>query len=221
MGYCNLLYIFFLKTILLILYYQNFHFLCILGDLLSASCLWQIPGRCDGARDVINCSNILEAAKNLINCSLFLGVPQIFIAALYQVLIPLENCLKPKQFVFKRCSKYIGNTSLLREMKLQIQIQWQKMPTFLDKKCRWWGFGRFPYLWEISPLRMFWQPSHLSCTFLLKTFGANTYSSHFRCQIKILQDFFSYNLEPFMTRCQIWCTIEFHRDPISKVLSEW
>ena len=24
-----------------------------------------------------------------------------------------------------------------------------------------------------------------------------------------------------MTRCQIWCTIEFHRDPISKVLSEW
>ena len=23
------------------------------------------------------------------------------------------------------------------------------------------------------------------------------------------------------TRCQIWCTIEFHRDPISKVLSEW
>ena len=25
----------------------------------------------------------------------------------------------------------------------------------------------------------------------------------------------------FRTRCQIWCTIEFHRDPISKVLSEW
>ena len=25
----------------------------------------------------------------------------------------------------------------------------------------------------------------------------------------------------FKTRCQIWCTIEFHRDPISKVLSEW
>ena len=24
-----------------------------------------------------------------------------------------------------------------------------------------------------------------------------------------------------LTRCQIWCTIEFHRDPISKVLSEW
>ena len=24
-----------------------------------------------------------------------------------------------------------------------------------------------------------------------------------------------------MTRCQIWCTIEFHKDPISKVLSEW
>ena len=24
-----------------------------------------------------------------------------------------------------------------------------------------------------------------------------------------------------MTRCQIWCTIEVHRDPISKVLSEW
>ena len=24
-----------------------------------------------------------------------------------------------------------------------------------------------------------------------------------------------------MTRCQISCTIEFHRDPISKVLSEW
>ena len=24
-----------------------------------------------------------------------------------------------------------------------------------------------------------------------------------------------------MTRCQIWCTIEFHRDPISRVLSEW
>ena len=23
------------------------------------------------------------------------------------------------------------------------------------------------------------------------------------------------------TRCQIWCTIELHRDPISKVLSEW
>ena len=23
------------------------------------------------------------------------------------------------------------------------------------------------------------------------------------------------------TRCQIWCTIEVHRDPISKVLSEW
>ena len=23
------------------------------------------------------------------------------------------------------------------------------------------------------------------------------------------------------TRCQIWCTIESHRDPISKVLSEW
>ena len=23
------------------------------------------------------------------------------------------------------------------------------------------------------------------------------------------------------TRCQIWCTIVFHRDPISKVLSEW
>ena len=23
------------------------------------------------------------------------------------------------------------------------------------------------------------------------------------------------------TRCQIWCTIEAHRDPISKVLSEW
>ena len=27
--------------------------------------------------------------------------------------------------------------------------------------------------------------------------------------------------EQFRTRCQIWCTIEFHRDPISKVLSEW
>ena len=25
----------------------------------------------------------------------------------------------------------------------------------------------------------------------------------------------------YMTRCQIWCTIEVHRDPISKVLSEW
>ena len=24
-----------------------------------------------------------------------------------------------------------------------------------------------------------------------------------------------------MTRCQIWCTIELHRDPISKVLLEW
>ena len=36
------------------------------------------------------------------------------------------------------------------------------MPTFLDKKCWWWGFGRFPYLWKISLLRMFWQPSHLS-----------------------------------------------------------
>ena len=24
-----------------------------------------------------------------------------------------------------------------------------------------------------------------------------------------------------MARCQIWCTIELHRDPISKVLSEW
>ena len=24
-----------------------------------------------------------------------------------------------------------------------------------------------------------------------------------------------------MTRCQIWCTIEVHRDPISKVLLEW
>ena len=23
------------------------------------------------------------------------------------------------------------------------------------------------------------------------------------------------------TRCQLWCTIELHRDPISKVLSEW
>ena len=73
-----------------------------------------------------------------------------------------------------------------------------EMPTFLDKKCRWWGFGRFPYLWEISPLRMFWQPSHLSCTFLLKTFGANTNSLDFRCQIKILQDFFLHNLELFM-----------------------
>ena len=28
-------------------------------------------------------------------------------------------------------------------------------------------------------------------------------------------------LAMYMTRCQIWCTIEFHRDPISKVLSEW
>ena len=26
---------------------------------------------------------------------------------------------------------------------------------------------------------------------------------------------------PAKTRCQIWCTIEVHRDPISKVLSEW
>ena len=25
----------------------------------------------------------------------------------------------------------------------------------------------------------------------------------------------------YYTRCQIWCTIEAHRDPISKVLSEW
>ena len=95
---------------LLIVYYLNFHFLPILEDMLSASCLWQIPGWCDEARNVINCSNILEAAKNLINCSLFLGIPQIFIAALYQVLIPLENCLKPKQFVFKRCSKFIWST---------------------------------------------------------------------------------------------------------------
>ena len=72
------------------------------------------------------------------------------------------------------------------------------MPTFLDKKCWWWGFGRFPYLWEISPLRMFWQPSHLSCTFLLKTFGAITNSSDFRCQMKILQVLFLHNLELFM-----------------------
>ena len=42
------------------------------------------------------------------------------------------------------------------------QIQWQKIPTFLDKKCPRRGFGRFPYLWKISLLRMFWQPSHLS-----------------------------------------------------------
>ena len=105
---------------LLIVYYLNFHFLPILEDMLSASCLWQIPGWCDEARDVINCSNIQEAAKNLINWSLFVGIPQIFIAALYQVLIPLEICLKPKQFVFNWCSKYIGNTSLLREMKLHI-----------------------------------------------------------------------------------------------------
>ena len=117
----------------MIVYYPNFQNLRILEDMLNDSCLWQIPGWCDEARDVINCSNILEAAKNLINCSLFLGIPQIFIAALYQVLIPLENCLKAKQFVFKRCSKYIGNTSFLSEMKLQIEIQWQKCLLFLTR----------------------------------------------------------------------------------------
>ena len=28
-------------------------------------------------------------------------------------------------------------------------------------------------------------------------------------------------VKPIKTRCQIWCTIEAHRDPISKVLSDW
>ena len=35
--------------------------------------------------------------------------------------------------------------------------------------------------------------------------------------LKIMQ----WILKETMTRCQIWCTIEAHRDPISKVLSEW
>ena len=86
----------------------------------------------------------------------------------------------------------------LRQISMLSQIQWQKIPTFLDKKCPRRGFGRFPYLWEISPLRMFWQPSHLSCTFLLKTFGAITNSSDFRCQMKILLVIFLHNLELFM-----------------------
>ena len=34
------------------------------------------------------------------------------------------------------------------------------------------------------------------------------------------QDGWSY-CSVFKRRCQIWCTIELHRDPISKVLSEW
>ena len=102
--------------------------------MLSASCLWQIPGWCDEARNVINCSNILEATKNLINWSLFVGIPQIFIAALYQVLIPLENCLKPKQFVFKWYSKYIWNTfetdknAKSNTMTENTYFSWQEMP---------------------------------------------------------------------------------------------
>ena len=119
---------------MLIVFYLNFHFLPILEDMLSASCLWQIPGWCDEARNVINCSNILEATKNLINWSLFVGIPQIFIAALYQVLIPLENCLKPKQFVFKWYSKYIWNTfetdknAKSNTMTENTYFSWQEMP---------------------------------------------------------------------------------------------
>ena len=165
--------------------------------MLSASCLWQIPGWCDEARNVINCSNILEAAKNSINWSLFVGIPQIFIAALYQVLIPLENCLKPKQFVFKWYSKYIWNTfetdknAKSNTMTENTYFSWQEMPA-----VRIWQIS-------ISPLRMFWQPSHLSCTFLLKTFGAITNSSDFRCQMKILQVLFSPQFGTFYA-CARW-----------------
>ena len=43
----------------------------------------------------------------------------------------------------------------------------------------------------------------------------------YRWRYMYLRDNINSYCNMHMTRCQIWCTIEVHRDPISKVLSEW
>ena len=87
-----------------------------------------------------------------------------------------------------------------------------------------------------NDFREFWNTTSVSPRWETNTVTDLTAVCKFTVIIDVLQGWEVFNIHTLLknrhfsrcncawldkTRCQIWCTIEFHRDPISKVLSEW